>query len=111
MSEYETYWLTDFLLINNWEHNYGDPFLLLKWYALLTINKQTNKYNKKLILLQSIGISYMYVGIKVKLVTYTCRYSSRHLIPIIQPSQSKLGIKCPLEYLQVWATTLVSLLV
>jgi len=32
----------------------------------------------------------------------TCRYSSGHLIPIIQSYQDELGIKCPLEYLQVY---------
>jgi len=42
---------------------------------------------------------------------YTCRYSSGHLFPIIQLCQDKLGIKWPLEYLQVWVITLVSLLV
>jgi len=33
---------------------------------------------------------------------YTCRYSSGHLIPMIQSCQDELGIKCPLEYLQVY---------
>ena len=39
------------------------------------------------------------------MVTYTCRYSSEHLIP--NPSSRSdmtelaIGIKCPLEYLQV----------
>ena len=45
--------------------------------------KQTNKCKEKLVILQSIGI----IVIKSKntrVVTYTCRYSSGHLIPIIQ---------------------------
>ena len=37
--------------------------------------------------------------------------SSRHLISIFQTvAVAELGIKCPLKYLQVSATTLVSLL-
>ena len=48
------------------------------------------------------------------MITYTCRYSSGHLIrnliPIIQSYQDELGIKCALEYLQVQVITLVSLL-
>ena len=32
------------------------------------------------------------------------------VIPIIQPCQDELEIKCPLEYLQMLVTTLVSLL-
>ena len=44
-------------------------------------------------------------------VAYTCRYSSGKLIPIFQSVVvAELGIKGPLEYLQVQATTLVSLL-
>ena len=42
--------------------------------------KQTNKYRKKMVILQSIGI----VVIKSKetrVITYTCTYSSGHLIP------------------------------
>jgi len=41
------------------------------------------------------------------MITYTCRYSSGYLIPIIQSCQCELGIKWALEYLQV---ILVSLL-
>ena len=39
-------------------------------------------------------------------ITYTCKYSSWHLIPIIQSCQDELGI-CPLEYLQVQVITLL----
>ena len=49
-------------------------------------------------------MDHTYVVIKSKetrMITYTCRYSSGHLIPIIQSCQDELGIKCPLEYLQV----------
>jgi len=68
--------------------NYGD------------LSKKANKHKEKLVILQSIGI----VVIKSKetrMITYTCRYSNGHLIPIIQSCQDELGIKCPLEYLQV----------
>ena len=42
---------------------------------------------------------------------YTCRYSSGQLIPLFQSvAVAELRIKGPLEYLQVQATTLVSLL-
>jgi len=43
---------------------------------------------------------------ETRAVTYTSRYSSGNLIPIIQ----SLRIKCPLECLQLLVTTLVSLL-
>ena len=36
------------------------------------------------------------------MVAYTCKYSSEHLIPIIQSCQDKLKIEYPLEYLQVY---------
>jgi len=43
-------------------------------------------------------------------VAYICRYSSEKLIPIFQSVEVvELGIKGPLEYLQVLPTTLVSL--
>ena len=38
---------------------------------------------------------------RFSIITYTCRYFSGHLIPIIQSCQDELGIKCPLKYLQV----------
>ena len=45
------------------------------------------------------------------MVAYTCRYFSGQLIPIFHiVAVAELGIKGPLEYLQVWATTLVSLI-
>ena len=60
--------------------------------------KQANKYKEKLVILQSIGI----IVIKSKETrVITCRYSSGHLILIILSCQDELGIKCPLEYLQV----------
>jgi len=40
-------------------------------------------------------------GKKIRAVTYTYRYYTGHLIPIIQLCQDELGIKCPLKYLQV----------
>ena len=45
------------------------------------------------------------------MVADTCKYSSGYLIPIFQSGVvAKLGIKGSLEYPQVWATILVSLL-
>ena len=45
------------------------------------------------------------------MVASTCRYSGGHLIPVFQTvTVAELGTKSPLEYLQVLATTLVSLL-
>ena len=45
------------------------------------------------------------------LVAYTCRYSSGPLIPNSATAADRnIGTNCPLEYLQVWATTLVYLL-
>ena len=84
MSDYEAHWLTDFPPIRN---NYGDL-------------KQPNKYKEKLVILQLIGIIVI-KSKETRVITYTCRYSSGHLIPIIQLCQDELGIKCPLEYLQV----------
>ena len=38
----------------------------------------------------------------MRVVAYTCRYSSGQLIPVFQSvAVAKLGIKGPLEYLQV----------
>ena len=46
---------------------------------------------------------------ETRVVADTCRYSSRHLIPIFQTVKvAELGIKGPLKYLQVSATILVS---
>jgi len=57
-------------------------------------------FKEKLVIFQSIGI----IVIKSKetgMITYTCWYFTGYLIPIIQLCQDELGIKCPLEYLQV----------
>jgi len=62
--------------------------------------KQTNKYKEKLVILQPIGI-IITKSKETKMITYICRYSSGHLIPIIQLCQDELGIKCAVEYLQV----------
>jgi len=73
----------DFPLINN----YASQEIIV----IISFKKQTNKYKESSVILQSIGI------IVRKQVTYTCRYSGRHLIPIIQSCPDELG---PLEYLQ-----------
>ena len=48
------------------------------------VNWLTNKSKEKLAILQSIGIIVMYKGKETRVITYTCRYSSGHLIPITQ---------------------------
>ena len=89
MSEYKAYWLRDFPLIIYWSHtpriNYGNLFKASK---------------RVLVILQSIGIMVI-KSKETRVITYTCRYSSGHLIPIIQSCQDELEIKFPLEYLQV----------
>jgi len=65
---------------------------------VISQKKQTNRYNEKLVILQSIGIIII-KSKETRATTYTCRYFSGHLIPIIQSCQDELEIKCPLEYL------------
>ena len=55
----------------------------------------TNNYKEKLVILLSIGIIVI-KNKETRVITYTCRYSRGHLIPIIQLCQDELGIKCPL---------------
>jgi len=47
---------------------------------VITQKKQTNKYKEKFVILQSIGIIVI-KSKETKVITYTCRYSSGHLIP------------------------------
>ena len=54
--------------------------------------KQTNKYKEKLTLLQSIGEIIVLKSKKARVVTYTCRYCSGYLIPIVQLYQDKLWL-------------------
>jgi len=49
----------------------------------------TNKYKEKLVILQSIGITVKKVRKQGCMVTYTFRYSSGQLIPIIQSFQDE----------------------
>ena len=65
---------------------------------VISEKKQTNKYKEKLVILQSIGITVI-KSKETRMITYTCRYSSGHLIPIIQSCQDNLGTR--IEYLQV----------
>jgi len=67
---------------------------------VISQKKQTNKYKEKLVILQSIRIIVI-KSKETRMITYIYRYSSENLIPIIQLCQDELGIKCPLEYLQV----------
>ena len=61
-------------------------------------NKQIRKYKE--LILQLIEIIVI-KSKETRVIAYTCRYSSGHLIPIIQSCQDELGIKCPLESLTV----------
>ena len=81
-----------YLLMDFDDYGYDEMIMVISQ------KKLTNKYIKeKLVILQSIGIIVI-KSKEARVIMYTCRYSSRHLIPIIQSCQ---GIKCPLEYLQV----------
>ena len=63
--------------------------------------KLTNKYKEKFVILQAIWIIKINSK-ETRVVAYTCRYSSGQLIPIFQSvAVAELGIKGPLEYLQV----------
>ena len=69
-----------------------------------------HKCEKKLVILQSIGIIVI-KSKETRVITYTCRYSSGPLIPnSATVTDWNIGINRPLEYLQVYATTIVSLL-
>jgi len=50
MSEYEAYWLTGFLLINNWVHS------RLEVIIVISFKKLTNKCKENLVILLAIGI-------------------------------------------------------
>ena len=69
MSEYEEYWLTGFPLINSW--------------ARLEIIMVIKKKNTSIfVILQSTGIIVI-KSKETRVVTYTCKYYSGYLIPII----------------------------
>ena len=78
------YWLMDYPLIIYWTHQ--------ELIMAIFQKKQTNKYKEKLVILQSIGIIVI-KSKETRMITYTCRYSSGHLIPIIQSCQDELEIK------------------
>jgi len=59
-------------------------------------SKQTNKCKEKLVILQLIGVIVI-KSKETRVIAYTCRYSSGHLIPIIQSCRDELGIKFPLN--------------
>ena len=77
----------------------------------MAISKKANTSScpEKILILRSIGIIVMESKEK-RMVTYTKRYSSGNLIPMIQQCQDEFGIKFPLENLQLQVTILVSLL-
>ena len=56
-----------------------------------------NKYKKKLVILQSIGILVI-KSKETRVITYTYRHSSGPLIPNSSWPDRIIGIKCPLEY-------------
>jgi len=74
--------------------------LLQEIIMVISQKKQAKKYKEKLVMVQSIGIIVI-KSKETRVITYTCRYSSGHLILIIQLCQDELGIKCPLKYLLV----------
>ena len=78
MGEYEAYWLMDFPLINSW----------MSQEVLISQKQLTNKYKKKLIILHFAGI--IAKNKETRVVTYTCRYSSGNLIPIIRSCQDRI---------------------
>ena len=89
MSDYEVYWLADFLLIIYW--------VCQEIIMMISQKKQTNKYKEKFI----VDREHSYKSKETRMFTYTCRYFTGYLIPIIQLCQDELEIKCSLEYLQV----------
>ena len=94
MNEYEAHWLAGFLLINSCTP--GSNYCNLKQTSVRKISNFTGNsdYSKK--------------SKETRAVTYTCRYFSGHLIPMIQTCSGELGINCPLEYLQMCVATLDS---
>jgi len=66
--------------------------------SIILLCFKTNKHKEQSIILQAIRIKIK----ETRVVAYTCRYSSGQLIPIFQSvAVAELGIKVPLEYLQV----------
>ena len=82
--------------------------LLLKY--LKECEYYSYMYKENLVILQSIGIIVI-KSKETRVVTYTCKYFSGHLIPNSSWHDWIIGIKCLLKYLQVHVTTLVSLLI
>ena len=56
---------------------------------VISQKKQPNKYKEKLVMLQSVGIIVI-KSKETRVITYTCRYFSGHLIPVIQLCQDEL---------------------
>jgi len=56
---------------------------------VISFKKLANKFKEKLVILQAIGIIVI-KSKETRVVTYTCRYSSGYLIPIIQSFQDEL---------------------
>ena len=66
----------------------------------LQLRSYEHKCKEKLAILQSIGI-ILIKSKETRVVTYTCIYSSGFLIPNSLWHGWVIGIKCPLEYLQL----------
>ena len=73
MSEYEVHCMANGFSINNL---LGAP---INNYGALSQKKQTNKHKKRLVIL---GI-FLIKSKEARVITYTYRYSSGHLIPTI----------------------------
>ena len=67
-----------------------------------------SKDKEKFVILQSIGMIWIKIK-ETRVAANTSRYSSGLLIPNSAATVWNIGINCLLEYLQVLATTLVSL--
>jgi len=78
-NEYEGYWLTDFCCMPR--HYY------------IQKSKQTS-----IVITQSMGIIVIKKSKETRAVTYTCRYSNGHFIPIIQSCQDELLFIFPCAY-------------
>ena len=82
MSEYEVDWLTDFLLTNSWVYAKKDLSFEVVYTSYKKNHATNKKTKKKSVIFQSIGIIVL-KDKETRVVSYTCRYSSKHLIPII----------------------------
>ena len=107
IGEYEVYWHMNFLLIkgcgthknNVCSHPFFEAVLQCEQTKMLP-KKSTNKYNEKIVILQSIRIIVI-KSWETRAVIHTCRYSNGHFNPYNLANGLNLGLNFPLKYLQV----------